>query len=87
MQSSYPSMQSAKSEAREVRHTIPPCSNIDKLSQHAVAKSEARKARHPIPDCNQDQSHSGKTRHAIPACTAKSKLYRRGCKSQEQQTS
>ena len=41
----------SQSEAREVRHAIPACNNIDKLSQHAVAKSEARKARHAIPAC------------------------------------
>ena len=28
-----------QSQAREARHAIPTCNNIDKLSKHAVAKS------------------------------------------------
>ena len=41
----------SQSKAREVRHTIPACSNLDKLSQHAVNQSEARETRHAIPTC------------------------------------
>ena len=54
-------------KSQEVRHAIPACSSLDKLSQHAVGQSKARKARHTIPACSGSQSQQGKARHAIPA--------------------
>ena len=56
----------SQSEAREVRHTIPVCSNLDKLSQHAVGQAEAREVRHTIPAYNGNQSQAGKAGQAIP---------------------
>ena len=52
------------------RHTIPACSGLDKLLQHAVSQSKARKARHAIPACSGNQSQHRKARHAIPTYTA-----------------
>ena len=47
--------------------TIPACSSLDNLSQHAISQSEARGFRHAIPVCTENQSLIRKVRHVIPA--------------------
>ena len=83
----------SQSEAREVRHTIPACNSLDKLSQHTVANSEAGKLDMLSQHATVTNHRSGKLdmlsqhtqhKHTIPACSAKSKLYERGFKSPEQ---
>ena len=42
-------MHLANQKPEKLEHTIPTCSSLDRLSQHAVDQLKAREARHAIP--------------------------------------
>ena len=85
-----------QSLTREARHAIPTCQvqphypgmqspnhrpgRLDRLSQHAIETN------HRFGNSDMLSLHT-QCRQTIPACTEKFALYKRGCKSPEQQTS